>query len=102
MRLIILLLAVVALASCAKIQKQFGAFTPDRKTAYLAHEVEAPMQIPANLSVDRNNMQDYYPIPAGTLPPEGAEPIDIVPPPVVVYEQTTQKAIHEEQEVSNG
>jgi uncharacterized lipoprotein len=88
------------LASCGKIQKQFSSFTPDRKTAYLDHDVAEPMQVPANLSTDPQVMRDLYPIPSGQLPAENAEPVEIVPPPVIRYE--TQQAALEAQETDNG
>ena len=97
----ILLLATLLLASCAKLQKQFSAFTPDRNTAYLKHDVAEPMEIPANLSVNSEEMRNYYPLPKGPLPAEGAKPVDIVPPPVVRY-QETQEHLQQEQESNNG
>ncbi len=87
---VILLLCTMILSSCGKIEKQYRAYTPDRNTAYLEHETSAPMVVPANLNVDPENMQNYYPLPEGPLPPPDAEPVDIVPPPVVKYEEETK------------
>ncbi len=100
MKIVTIIMALLVLSACAKFEKHFSAFTPDRNTAYLKHDVAEPMEVPANLSVDSDNMQNYYPLPQGTLPAPGSEPVDIVPPPVVRYEE--QQELLQGQETDNG
>lgn len=66
--------------ACAKLDKKFGSFTPDRDSAYLNQHEVAALKLPPGASLNGKYTTDYFPLPRGTRPAPGTEPVSITPP----------------------
>jgi hypothetical protein len=71
---------LIMCTACSKLEKKYGAFTPDRNGAYLKQTATPPLVLPADYKLDARMASDHFPLPSGQLPPPGAEPVSIVPP----------------------
>jgi hypothetical protein len=88
------------LTACSTIQETYYHFTPNRDTAYLGAEVADPLVLPAGMEVI-GNFQSPYIVPAGPLPGEGAEPLNLVPPGGrAVWDEAKANVAREENEES--
>lgn len=78
----ILAMVVVLLlcSACAKLDKQFGAYKPDRNGDYLKQSPTAALKLPQGYALDSRFSHDAFPLPQGPRPSPGSEPIGIIPP----------------------
>jgi len=78
----ILAMVVVLLlcSACAKIDKKFGAFKPDRDADYLKEEPTPALKMPAGYHLDSRFANDYFPLPQGPRPAPDSQPVGIIPP----------------------
>ncbi len=66
--------------ACSKLEKKYGAFTPDRNASYLKQSPTPPLVLPPGYKLDSRLASDHFPLPSGPLPEPGAEPVSIIPP----------------------
>lgn len=78
----ILAMVVVLLlcSACAKLDKKFGAFKPDRNAAYLKQAPTPTLKMPQGYALDTRFANDIYPLPQGPRPAPDSEPVSIIPP----------------------
>ncbi len=71
--------SLLLLSACSTIGDQYHKFVPDRETVYLEAEANNPLVLPEGMVLVENQQSPYI-IPAGPLPGEDAEPMNLVPP----------------------
>lgn len=71
---------LILCSACSKLEKQYGAFTPDRNGAYLKQSPSPPLVLPEGFKLDERLAVDNFPLPSGPTPEPGAGPVSIIPP----------------------
>jgi len=79
---------MILAVGCSKLYKSMGSFKPDRDSAYLKQNTGPALKLPKDYALDSRYATNYFSIPHGVRPPEGSEPVSIVPPTLLITLET--------------
>lgn len=79
-KIVAMVVVLLLCSACAKLDKKFGAYKPDRNAAYLKQAPTPALKMPEGYSLDSHYASDHFPLPQGPRPAAGSEPVSIIPP----------------------